>query len=94
MTTLLEMLEAVLERAAGDDGHVFLTRSDLHARFDELIDTALTVGERAGRLVVRGERGDRGLRYVVLPHDRIYLPHLEAAERMVSENVKRLLVRS
>lgn len=93
--TLLEMLEAVLEQAAREGGHCFLTRMELHTRMDELIDTALHVGERSGRLVVRSDSsGDGGERYRERPLDRVYLPHLDAAERTCAENVKRLLVRT
>jgi hypothetical protein len=94
MTTLLEMLEKVLERAAADEGHVYMTRIELHTRMNDLIDTALRIGEQNGRLVVRGELAERGVRSRALPLDRVYLPHLDAAERECAAKVKRLMVRS
>ncbi len=87
-TTLLEMLEAVLDRAAAEDGECFLTRMDLHAQMSKLIDTAIDVGIRSERLVARG-----GL-VPCLADERIYLPHLDAAERRCAESVKRMLVRT
>lgn len=86
MTTLVDMLEALLERAATHDGHVYLTRLQLHAEMVRLVDTALQVGALNHRLVLHGEPG--------ASDQRVYLPRLDAAERMVSESVKRMLVRS
>jgi hypothetical protein len=78
------VLEA-LERAAQDEGHVFLFRRELEARLCTLgmdlltVEEAITTAARDGFITVRGRR--------------IYLPHLDQAEQRLADGVRAMMRR-
>jgi ATP-dependent exoDNAse (exonuclease V) alpha subunit len=76
----------ILETAAESEGHCFLERRHLTLALGELVD--LTEGQASAAIDLAAQSG-----HVVVRGTRVYLTHLDQAEREIAAAVRSLLAR-